>query len=244
MKLFVILPIIFLPLVFVAGNKLSKKETVSEVAAINKILGSTYKKHDVKVPAKLDDALLARRLYLKAAGRIPTHEELSSYLANSSKNKNQLINQLVETPAFDSQMFNWWADLLRLQSRMRGGNQIGAGQLYVHWVKEQVNNNVPFDKMAFNLITAEGYPWENGAVGYYLRDAGMPLDNMSNTTQIFLGTQMVVLSVIIIPLIAGLRWNTIKWLPTHMGSTLLKGEKFKAKSEDNLKTNQRTFLKR
>ena len=192
MKLFVILPIIFLPLVFVAGSKLSKKETDSEVAAINKILGSTYKKNDVKVPAKLDDALLARRLYLKAAGRIPTHEELSSYLGNSSKDKkNQLINQLVESSAFDSQMFNWWADLLRLQTRMRGGNQIGAGQLYVHWVKEQVQNNVPFDEMAFNLITAEGYPWENGAVGYYLRDAGMPLDNMSNTTQIFLGTQMV-----------------------------------------------------
>ena len=192
MKFFVILPIIFLPLVFVAGNKLSKKETDTEVAAINKILGSTYKKHDVKVPAKLDDALLARRLYLKAAGRIPTHEELSSYLGNSSKDKkNQLINQLVESSAFDSQMFNWWADLLRLQTRMRGGNQIGAGQLYVHWVKEQVQNNAPFDEMAFNLITAEGYPWENGAVGYYLRDAGMPLDNMSNTTQIFLGTQMV-----------------------------------------------------
>ena len=73
-----ILPLIFLPLVFVAGNKLSKKETDSEIATINKILGSTYKKHNVKVPAKLDDALLARRLYLKAAGRIPTHEELTS----------------------------------------------------------------------------------------------------------------------------------------------------------------------
>ena len=192
MKISVILPIIFFPLLCVAENKLSKKETDAEIAAINKILGSTYKKHDVKVPTKLDDALLARRLYLKAAGRIPTHEELSSYLANSSKNKkNQLINQLVESSAFDSQMLNWWADLLRLQTRMRGGNQIGAGQLYVHWVREQINKNVPFDEMAFNLITAEGYPWENGAVGYYLRDAGMPLDNMSNTTQIFLGTQMV-----------------------------------------------------
>ena len=88
-------------------------------------------------------------------------------------------------------MFNWWADLLRLQSRMRGGNQIGAGQFYIHWVKEQIEKNIPFDQMAYNLVTAEGYPWDNGAVGYYLRDAGMPLDNMSNTTQVFLGTQMV-----------------------------------------------------
>ena len=88
-------------------------------------------------------------------------------------------------------MFNWWADLLRLKSRMRGGNQIQAGQLYNHWVKEQVVQNVPFDQMTYSLVTAEGYPWENGAVGYYLRDTGMPLDNMSNTAQIFLGTQMV-----------------------------------------------------
>ena len=57
--------------------------------------------------------------------------------------------------------------------------------------QEQVERNIPFDELAFNLVTAEGYPWENGAVGYYLRDAGMPLDNMSNTTQVFLGTQMV-----------------------------------------------------
>ena len=45
--------------------------------------------------------------------------------------------------------------------------------------------------MAYSLITAQGYPWEDGASGYYLRDAGMELDNMSNTTQLFLGTQMV-----------------------------------------------------
>ena len=58
MKLFVILPIVFVPLFFAAGNKLSKKETESEVAAINKILESTYKHENVKIPAKLDDASL------------------------------------------------------------------------------------------------------------------------------------------------------------------------------------------
>ncbi|MAL85110.1 MAG: hypothetical protein CMI23_01960 [Opitutae bacterium] len=192
MKFRVLLPIVFTPFIFAIGDKLSKNETRYEVEAINNILNGTYEKHDVKIPKKLDDALFARRLYLKVAGRIPTHEELTSYLASSSDGrKGELIDQLVESSAFESQMFNWWADLLRLQTRMRGGNQIGAGQLYVQWVKEQIKNNVPFDKMAYNLITAEGYPWENGAVGYYLRDAGMPLDNMSNTTQIFLGTQMV-----------------------------------------------------
>ena len=78
-----------------------------------------------------------------------------------------------------------------LQTRQRGGNQVGAGEAYVHWVKDAGAQNLPFDEVARRLITAEGYPWEDGAVGYYLRDVGMPLDNMSNTTQVFLGTQMV-----------------------------------------------------
>ena len=118
MNLKFLLPIFLLPLVIVFGEKLSKQEFDVEVDTINKILESTYQKHEVQVPEKLDDALFARRLYIKAAGRIPTHDELSSYLSSSSKGKkNQLINDLVNSSAFDSQMFNWWADLLRLKTR-------------------------------------------------------------------------------------------------------------------------------
>ena len=41
------------------------------------------------------------------------------------------------------------------------------------------------------MVTANGKTYENGAVGFYLRDYNMPLDNMAVTTQIFLGTSMV-----------------------------------------------------
>jgi hypothetical protein len=37
----------------------------------------------------------------------------------------------------------------------------------------------------------DGKTYENGAVGFYMRDYNMPLDNMAVTTQIFLGTSMV-----------------------------------------------------
>ena len=195
--------IFFAPLVFLISlqftlyatlpkDKFSPSIIRAEAEAIDKILNSTYQKRQVKIPAKIDEAALVRRLYLSLAGRIPTFEEINSYLSNTSdQKKSQLIEELTESTGYDSHMFNWWADLLRLKSRMRGGNQIQAGQLYNHWVKEQVVQNVPFDQMTYSLVTAEGYPWENGAVGYYLRDSGMPLDNMSNTAQIFLGTQMV-----------------------------------------------------
>ena len=163
-----------------------------EATAIDKILNRTYQKRNVEIPDRVSESALVRRLYLSLVGRIPTYGEMNSYLSNTSvQKKSLLIEELTESSGYTSHTFNWWADLLRLKSRMRGGNQIQAGQLYNHWVKEQVEKNVPFDQMAYSLVTAEGYPWENGAVGYYLRDTGMPLDNMSNTAQIFLGTQMV-----------------------------------------------------
>ena len=49
---------------------------------------------------------------------------------------------------------------------------------------------MPYDEFVHSLITAEGKFWENGAVGYYFRDRGMPLDNMSNTVRVFLGTRL------------------------------------------------------
>jgi hypothetical protein len=198
MKTIFIAPLIFLiSLLFPLcadhlKDKFSPSIIQAEAKAIDKILNSTYQKREVKIPAKIDESALVRRLYLSLVGRIPTFDEINSYLSNTSvQKKSQLIEKLTKSSGYDSHMFNWWADLLRLKSRMRGGNQIQAGQLYNHWVKEQVVQNVPFDQMTYSLVTAEGYPWENGAVGYYLRDTGMPLDNMSNTAQIFLGTQMV-----------------------------------------------------
>ena len=171
---------------------LSSQQVRKEAAAIDRILEKAHRQEKAEVPRNLDEAKLSRRLYLAIAGRIPSYDEASSYLGNRDGRKRvMLVDSLLLSPAYESQMFNWWADLLRLKSRMRGGAQIGAGQLYNHWVKEQVRENKPFDQVAYSLVTAEGYPWEDGASGYYLRDAGMELDNMSNTTQLFLGTQMV-----------------------------------------------------
>ncbi len=40
------------------------------------------------------------------------------------------------------------------------------------------------------LLSAQGKVWENPAIGYYMRDIGMPLDNLASTVRIFLGTRI------------------------------------------------------
>ncbi|MGJ8651768.1 MAG: DUF1549 domain-containing protein [Opitutaceae bacterium] len=138
----------------------------------------------------VDDATFLRRAYLKIIGRIPTHAEAVHFLSDETPAKrSRLIDKLLDSPGYVSHNFNLWADVLRVKTTGKEGSRYG-GVYYVQWLKEQIRQNVPYDEFVASLITAEGYPWDNPATAYYLRDFGMPLDNMSMTAQVFLGTQL------------------------------------------------------
>ena len=61
---------------------------------------------------------------------------------------------------------------------------------YKVWIKEQIRINTHYDDLVKKLVSGHGLVFDNPAAGYYIRDTGMDLDNMSNTARIFLGTRM------------------------------------------------------
>lgn len=157
---------------------------------VDEFVEQNLRKHGIKPNPPASDEVFLRRAYLDIVGRIPTHKEAQQFLGSESSSKRgQLIHHLLQSEGYVSHWFNYWADILRVKSRMDGAR--GAGEAYADWVKEALRSNKSYREIVHELITAEGYVWDNGAVGYYLRDSGMPLDNMSNTAQIFLGTQLV-----------------------------------------------------
>lgn len=157
---------------------------------IDQILAKYWKSKDVAPEPLVDDATYLRRAYLKTIGRIPTHAEAVHFLDDTSADKrSRLVDKLLDSPGYVSHNYNHWADILRVKTTGQEGSRYG-GIFYAQWLKDQIRNNVPYDDFVASMITAEGYPWDNPAAGYYLRDSGMPLDNMSMTAQIFLGTQM------------------------------------------------------
>lgn len=163
-------------------------KALSASRQVDKLVEAGYKKHNVKPNTLTNDETFVRRIYLDLIGRIPTHDETLAFLNSEMPNKrSQLIDTLLDSEGYVSHHFNYWADLLRLQSRMR----YAPAKPYLDFVKTSLRDNKPYDQFVRDLITAEGYTWDNGAAGYYLRDTGMPLDNMSNTAQVFLGTQLV-----------------------------------------------------
>jgi hypothetical protein len=55
-----------------------------------------------------------------------------------------------------------------------------------------MSDNMPWNEFTRRLISSTGDGWDpaTAAVGYYTRDRGMPLDNLSNTMRVFLGARM------------------------------------------------------
>lgn len=168
--------------VAVSGNDLSPSKR------IDGFISSNLQNQHLKPNAPIDGATFLRRAYLNIIGRIPTIEEAESFHAKTSPDpRSELIEELLNSDGYVSHFYNFWADILRMQD---DGPSRNAFINYQLWVKKALRENMPYDEFVYSLVSARGKSWENGASGYYHRDRGMPLDNMSNTARIFLGTRM------------------------------------------------------
>jgi len=178
------------PLFSAPSEKPAEFDVVKAAAEVDRLVEGMLEKQGQKPNAAIDDATFFRRAYLDIAGRVPTIEEAENFHGSTYQRKReQLITDLLESDGHMSHAYNFWADVLRINS----GLGIGATQAeaaYQLWIKEAITKNVPYDQFVRELISARGMIWENGAVGYYIRDRGMPLDNMSNTVRVFLGTRL------------------------------------------------------
>lgn len=168
----------------------AKPSLTAAAQQIDSLLAADWKKNKLAPNAPSSDEVFVRRIYLDTVGRIPTYRESEEFLASKSKAKRaELIDKLIASEGYVQHYFNFWADILRAQS---AGAQTGAitGTAYTTFIKESLRANKPYDQFVRDLVAAQGQAWENGAIGYYMRDRGMPLDNMANTVRIFLGTRI------------------------------------------------------
>ena len=154
---------------------------------VDRSVGGALLKRGIKPNKQTDDFVFVRRIYLDVAGRIPTDSEASDFLKdNDPEKRRKLIDKLLISDGYRSHLFNWMADLLRHREKLRRSNF----NHYERWLKDQIAQNIPWDEMVFEMLTAEGTLANSGPTGYLLRDPGMPLDNLSNTLNIFLSANV------------------------------------------------------
>jgi len=162
--------------------------TLAQAAAKIDFLVEAGLKHKDQKPNPLaSDEQFVRRVYLDIVGRIPTREEALELINDTSVSKRaKLIDTLLASDGANSHLFNYFADMLRI------ADVANKGRFYTYqeWLKGRLQENVGWDKLVYEMMSADGKLLDNGATGYLLRDAGMRLDNLSLTLSTFLGANV------------------------------------------------------
>jgi hypothetical protein len=133
------------------------------------------------------DAELVRRVYLDAAGILPTPEEVQAFLADSRPDKRaRLIDALLNRPEFIDYWSYKWSDLLLISSRKLSQPALRS---FYHFVRQSVADNRPWDVFARAVITAQGSNLQNGAANYFVLHKEVTA--LTETTSVtFMGTSI------------------------------------------------------
>lgn len=124
---------------------------------------------------------LVRRTYIDLAGRTPSAEEISK-----AKIQSQVVAEILQSDWYVNNMFNLWADWLRLSDR----RDSRAIEQYKEWLLNSIKQNKTYDAMVKELVGAEGHIGSNGAIGFYVRDKNNALDHASFIADTFLGQEV------------------------------------------------------
>ena len=167
--------------------RMEAEQIKSAASWIDRIISDSLIKSGQKPNPLSDDFVFLRRIYLDIVGRIPTDDEARDFLKDRNQEKrSKLIDKLLISPGYRSHLFNWLADLLRHKGSIKRTDYSN----YERWLKDQIVKNRTWNEMVFDMLTVEGSIASSGPAGYLLRDPGMPLDNLSNTLNIFLGANV------------------------------------------------------
>lgn len=110
-------------------------------------------------PATLaTDQEFVRRIYLDLTGRIPSPDDVRTFLANGSPGRrDELIDRLIYSPEFEDRWTMWLGDLLQNASAASNVNRRPGGRdAFYNWIKASVVANKSYKDLAFEAVAATG----------------------------------------------------------------------------------------
>jgi hypothetical protein len=145
------------------------------------------KLQEMRIPPSpsCEDHQFIRRVFLDAAGILPTPAEVQQFLDDPSTDKrSRLIDRLLERQEFVDYWTYKWSDLLLVSSRKLPQPVVWS---YYHYIRQSVASNKPWDRFAREILTARGDDTlHQGAGTYFLLHQGIS-DITETTATTFMG---------------------------------------------------------
>ena len=133
------------------------------------------------------DSEFMRRAFIDVIGLLPEPGEARRFLADESPDKRaELIDRLLDDPAYADTWANRWGDLFRPNIA-----RVGLKSAYTidNWIRECFAANKPYDQMVREILTAKGSTHRVGPTVIY-RTRREPATLTTLFSQVFLGVRM------------------------------------------------------
>jgi len=172
-----------------ADAKEPKPDTADVARRLDETLAREVLTAGVDVAPRSDDATFLRRAWLDIVGDIPTPEHVIAFTLDKAPNKRQqLVRDLLADPQYGLNWAHYWRDVI-FYRRIEDRALIAANALEAD-LSDRLNQNVPWDKIAEEFITATGDVRENGATAIIMAQEGRTEETTAEVARIFLGMQI------------------------------------------------------
>ncbi len=158
------------------------------IGFINTSIRQGWTENNIGPSDVADDAEWMRRVHLDILGHIPEAEKVEKFLADKDKAKrSKLIDELLDDPAYVRNFTTIWTNLLIGRQTPDRISRSGLQK----FLRESFAKNKGWDKIVYDLVSAEGHFEENGAANFlmaHLNDGAIPATAI--TARLFLGRQV------------------------------------------------------
>lgn len=148
---------------------------------IDDLVLSQLQRLNLKPSPRVSDHDFIRRAFIDTIGVLPTPEETRAFLAATAHDKrDRLIDSLLSRPEFVDYWTFRWADMLMISGRLLRPEAVKA---YYSWLRQRVAENMPWDELAKQIVTASGSSIDNGATNFFAvnQDPETMAENVSQT---------------------------------------------------------------
>ncbi|MBW3598601.1 MAG: DUF1549 domain-containing protein, partial [Planctomycetes bacterium] len=174
---------------------------IPQVRMINDRIRSQWTDWQLTPSPPATDGEWCRRVYLDILGRIPSYQELTDFLADSSSDKKaKLVDNLLYDEKYTEEYArNWttlWTNTLIGRSGGTEDDTLISRPGMQKYLRDSFARNKPYDRMVHELVSATGVTSPgaqdfNGAVNFLVgkleEDAALAT---ADTSKIFLGLQV------------------------------------------------------
>jgi hypothetical protein len=142
------------------------------------------------IPSELaSDSEFLRRVCLDLTGTLPPPKRVREFLASTDPDKRKkVIDALIDSPEYVDYWTFRFAEIFRV-AIFANGLSPKWSQEYWEWIRSNVEKNRPYDEIARERISAEGY---SPATRHFLpyNQIGAPADVMAEEVRVFMGRRL------------------------------------------------------